>query len=191
MSEYQPQRFENQGEHTLTERAGEGAAEVEHLTHEQAAEAPRQDISEIRATVQENANEAAPVSLASHTTAPTFTPPNTQNRELKTLTTERALSHIRHNLSGSEKAFSKVVHRPAVRAASDITARTVGRPIALLVGGLFALVGSGCYLYLAKHIGFEYNYLISTMLFTFGLVVGLILEGAVSLMSRRKKQHHL
>jgi hypothetical protein len=190
MSEFQPQRFENHGEHTLTERAGETAAEVERQTYEQAVEAPRQDISEIRADVQENAAESAPVSFgAQAASGPTVSP--TPNKELKVLTAQRALSHIRHNLSGSDKALSKVIHRPAVRVASDVTARTVGRPIALLVGGLFALVGSGLYLYLAKHIGFEYNYLISTMLFTAGLVVGLLLEGAASLITRGKKPHHL
>ena len=66
-----------------------------------------------------------------------------------------------------------------MQAASDALGKTVTRPSGLLGGGLVAFLGSGSYLYLAKHIGFQYNYFVSTVLFVIGFAIGLGLELAV------------
>lgn len=181
---FNPEAFERKEvDRELPEHAG--------TTHEQAVETSKQDISEIRASVQENAAEASVVNAQTQEPPAPAQPQAPINQALKAITVNRSLSHIRHNLGGGDKAFSKVIHQPVVRSASELGARTVGRPIALLVGGVCALLGSSVYLYLAKHIGFEYNYLVSTMLFVGGLIVGLLLEGIFNLLGRGKKPHRL
>jgi hypothetical protein len=106
---------------------------------------------------------------------------------LQDVTLARGLKRIRQNLSAPERNLSKFVHLPVVRAVSDAAAGTVSRPSGLLGGGLVALLGTSIYLYLAKHIGFSYNYALFLALFAGGFVFGLILELAVyvSLSSRR------
>lgn len=97
-------------------------------------------------------------------------------RELKQATLQRELTHIRRQLSSPNRALSKLIHQPAVRNISEAAGKTVSRPSGLLGGGILAFVGSSAYLYLAKHQGFNYNYVVFFGLFTSGFVVGLILE---------------
>jgi hypothetical protein len=112
------------------------------------------------------------------------------NRELKAITLRRELSMIRRKLNKPEQALSRVIHQPVVRVASEAAAKTIRRPSGMLGGGLVALLGTSSYLYLAKHMGFEYNYLVFLVLFAGGFLLGLVLELVVHLAtaSRRKAQ---
>jgi hypothetical protein len=101
------------------------------------------------------------------------------NRELKSITLNRELRQIQRQLPTPVRKFSQLVHQPAVRAVSDAASKTVSRPSGLLGGGLAALVGTTAYLYLAKHIGFTYNYGVFLLLFVGGFAFGLVLELAV------------
>jgi len=193
-AKFDPEAFElHEVGRELPEHAGESVNTKLEVTPDR-SEAPTnhaENISSIRAEVEQNAAETAAVSLQEQTPAAATQHQGPVNKALQGLTADRSLSHIRHNLSAPDKALSKLIHKPAVRATSELGARTVGRPLALLVGGLCALIGSSIYLYLARHIGFSYNYLVSTMLFTGGLVLGLLLEAIWRLVSGGKKPHHL
>ncbi len=107
-------------------------------------------------------------------------------RELKQITLQRELLHIRRKLPRPQRALSKVVHQPVVRAVSETAGKTVSRPSGLLGGGLVALVGTSGYLYLSHHRGFHYNYLVFLILFAGGFAVGLILELLVWLATHRR-----
>jgi hypothetical protein len=75
-----------------------------------------------------------------------------------------------------------------VQAVSEAVGKTVSRPSGLLGGGLVAFLGSGSYLYLAKHIGFQYNYFVSTVLFIIGFGIGLGLELAVWFATKSRRE---
>lgn len=110
------------------------------------------------------------------------------NRELKAITLRRELGQIRRRLSPVERGFSRVIHQPAVRILSETTGKTLSRPSGLLGGGVAALIGTSIYLYLAKHVGFAYNYGVFLLLFVGGFGLGLLLELTVSLaVTRRRK----
>lgn len=95
---------------------------------------------------------------------------------------------IRHNLTPSEKRFSKVIHNTIVRNVSDFTARTLARPYAILTGGITALIGSAIYLYITRHLGFHYNFFVPIFLFAGGLGVGILAEILyLTAISRRQK----
>lgn len=104
------------------------------------------------------------------------TPPLHINSELKRITKDRELLHIQRRESAPVRSFSKLVHQPAVRAISDAASGTVSRPSGLLGGGLVALIGTSAYLYLSRHMGFEYNYFVFVLLFLAGFGIGLGLE---------------
>jgi hypothetical protein len=84
-----------------------------------------------------------------------------------------------------ERGLSKLIHQPAVRAVSEVGAKTVSRPSGLLGGGLLAFLGSSTYLFMTKYIGFRYNYLVFLLLFVGGFVLGLVLELLVRLVRPR------
>jgi hypothetical protein len=65
--------------------------------------------------------------------------------------------------------------------ASEAAGRTVSRPSGLLGGGLVAFLGTTGYLYLARHIGFTYNYLVFLLLLAGGFILGVSLELLVHL----------
>lgn len=133
----------------------------------------RKDIAETtRAESQHNPiEELEEAQKASQTTSPTHI-----NRELKQITLQRELQQIRRQLSAPQKTLSKFIHQPVVRNVSEVTGKTISRPSGLLGGGLLAFIGSSAYLYLAKHQGFDYNYIVWFMLFAGGFLVGLVLE---------------
>jgi hypothetical protein len=86
--------------------------------------------------------------------------------------------------------LSRVVHQPVVRAVSEAAGKTVSRPSGMLGGGLVAFIGSLGYLYLTKHIGFEYNFTVFLVLFAGGFVLGVVLELVVWLLLKNRRQIH-
>lgn len=106
------------------------------------------------------------------------------NHELKSLALNRTLSRVRRHLSAPNRLLSKVIHQPAVQSISEATAKTVARPTGLLTGSFVALVGSSLALYLARHYGFSYNYLLIFVLFAGGYIIGFIIDLAVWLWRR-------
>jgi hypothetical protein len=114
--------------------------------------------------------------------------PRLVSSELQKISLRTQLTRVRRSLSSPERLLSQVVHQPAVRVVSEAAGKTISRPSGLLGGGLVALLGTSTYLYLAKHLGFEYNYGVFLILFAGGFVLGLILELVVhyATASRRK-----
>ncbi len=98
------------------------------------------------------------------------------DRETKKLALKTELGHIRTQLPLSEQLLSRTIHQPTIRRISDVSAKTITRPIGLLGGGILAFVGSLLYLLFSKYIGIKYNYFIFLLLFVFGYIVATICE---------------
>ena len=151
---------------------------------------PHQLVAEARQDIAETAGSSRSVLEhleAAEAEAPASTPASI-SRELKRTTLNRELKAIRRKLPARERALSRVVHQPVVRAVSETASKTVSRPSGLLGGGLVAFIGSSGYLYLAKHLGFSYNYFVFLVLFAGGFVVGLILELLVYTLMRPRQR---
>lgn len=111
------------------------------------------------------------------------------NQDLKKITLQRELTQIRRKLSAPDRALSKIIHQPVVRAVSEASAKTISRPSGLLGGGIVAFIGTTGYLLLAKNLGFNrYNYVIFLVLFAAGFVIGMVLELLVWTATRSR--HH-
>jgi hypothetical protein len=153
----------------------------------QLAEKARQDIGE---TSRSNTGRNALEQLETADNTPQLATPRTINRELKRITLQRELQAIRRKLPARERAFSKVVHQPVVRTISEVAGKSVSRPSGLLGGGLVAFLGTSGYLYMARHSGFTYNYLIFLVLFIGGFLVGLGLELLVYMATASRRRSH-
>jgi hypothetical protein len=106
--------------------------------------------------------------------------------ELRSVTARRALQRVRKNMSTLDRLSSRAMHTRSVNALSNIGARTVARPFPLLLGGLFAFIGTTSYLLFARHIGIEYNYFVWSLLFVAGFSIGLAVDALRTLVQRRK-----
>lgn len=95
---------------------------------------------------------------------------------LRSHASNQMLQRAQRQLSPSSRAFSKVIHQPVVDAVSNAAEVTVARPYSLLVGGLFSAISSLVVLYISRHYGYEYNYLIGLVSFGGGFILGLVGE---------------
>jgi len=120
---------------------------------------------------------------------PSTTPLGYVSSELKKAGVRRQLGSIRRSLRAPERALSKVIHQPAVRAVSEPAAKTVSRPSGILGGGLAAFLGTGGYLYLAKSSGMGYSYSVFLGLFFGGFILGLVLELLIRAAARSRRPH--
>ena len=116
--------------------------------------------------------------------------PRQVNRELKQITLRRELLNIQRKLPAPQRVLSRVIHQPAVRIVSQAAGQTVSRPSGLLGGGLLAFFGTTGYLYLARHIGFAYNYLVFLLLLGGGFILGLGLELLVHLATASRRANN-
>lgn len=153
---------------------------------------PRRVVHEAREAIAETAPSESQLNplerLEAAEKASEPSPPTDINRELKQITLRRELQRIRRELPIPQRVLSRIIHQPIIRKTSEVVGQTVSRPSGLLGGGLVALLGTSGYLYLAKHIGFRYNYGIFLLLFAGGFALGLLLEFLVylAMTSRRK-----
>lgn len=165
-------------------------AEHEPAHHEAAPEhQPRHKSKELEPVhqLEHKAKEEAVAGkeLVSHEKAGHESPLYVQ-KELKEDTWNRTMTRVRKRLPATSRAFSKVVHQPVVDAVSRVGEKTIARPSGLLMGGLCALIGSSFFLWMAKHYGFRYNYLLFFMFFVGGFAVGLIIEMLLWALRRKK-----
>ncbi len=154
---------------------------------------PREALEKARASVAETnrAEKTQPNPLEKLRAAETAAQPMAPrqiNRELKRLTLQRELLQIRRKLSLPQRTLSKVIHQPVVRLLSETADHTVSRPSGLLGGGLLAFAGTSFYLYLARHNGFRYNYLVFLLLLVAGFILGLLLELLVHLVMNPRRR---
>jgi hypothetical protein len=110
------------------------------------------------------------------------------NSSLRKHASKRMQKQIQRQLKTPDRMFSKVIHQPAVEAVSNATEGTIGRPSGLLMGGLFSLIASSTVLYICRHYGYEYNFLIGSASFIGGFALGILLEGFHWLVLGRTKQ---
>lgn len=107
------------------------------------------------------------------------------NKELKELSYRRTMRRVQNKLPAPARTFSRFVHSPAVEAVSEVAGKTIARPSGVLAGGIFAFLGSSIFLWIARHYGYEYNFLLFALFFVGGFFAGLLLELVVKLAGRR------
>lgn len=110
-------------------------------------------------------------------------PPDSQ---LKQISFGKEIKNIRKRLSSPDRLGSRIIHQPAVREVSKVTAKTITRPSGLLGGGITAFLGTSAYLYLTRYTGLKYNYTVFLVLLVIGFILGLFFEGVIRLFKKRK-----
>jgi len=160
-------------ERAITERLEQAPQSHESSHAERAAETTTEQLDSIREKINQTATKkselAGSVAVPDDTTRQQVYIDKKGARKAK-------LQEVQSNLTGSERAFSKVIHNKAINTASDSLGNTVARPTGLLWGGLFACLASASLYFTAKYVGFQYNYLISLMSFIGGYLIGLLVE---------------
>ncbi len=151
-------------------RMGEASPE-DQLEQSQIRDQLEQDA---RGAVEQSPDtDKARENLAAANAAPDNSEPVRLDRKF---TLSHELKQIQRKLKTTDRSLSKVIHQPVVRAISETSGKTVARPSGLLGGGLVAFLGTSVYLFMARHIGLDYNYSVFLVLFFGGFAIGLGLE---------------
>jgi tetrahydromethanopterin S-methyltransferase subunit G len=102
--------------------------------------------------------------------------PQYTTKQIKNAHYQSTLVNIRKHLSPTKRLFSKIIHQPFVEVASEIGAKTIGRPSGILSGSLIALFGSLSVTIIARRVGFEVPSSIFAIFFVGGFFIGIIIE---------------
>ncbi|HEX7632800.1 MAG TPA: hypothetical protein VF401_00575 [Candidatus Saccharimonadales bacterium] len=194
MKEFAPPAFETQEARHTPERHEVKVTTPEKAEHSPKNEIdPRQALQEARKAVNETNQSDTQLNalkeLQEAENAPQMATPHIIDKNLRKISYNRTKKNIQRQLPVQERLLSKVIHQPVVRVVSETAGKTVSRPSGLLGGGLVALIGTSGYLYLAKHLGFRYNYLVFLVLFASGFILGLILEFVVWVATAGRRKH--
>jgi len=143
------------------------------------------NVEAIRESVEQTEATVTPAELATDRPkeAVELPPPN---KTIKAQALNQTLKETRQKLSKPQRTFSKVIHQSQVDAVSNITSKTIARPIGLFFGGLFALIGSSIYFLLAHHYHFAYKYIAFSLFFIGGFIIGLVVEFLGKALKRNK-----
>jgi hypothetical protein len=177
------------GNYENHEKSGPDPEKLEKLSRENfermerdaaEAEAKKDTLAAIREKLEKTALSKEKIKLDQNETRPSgLNVPI--GRSLRESAVKRGTKQVQNELSGRDRAFSRVIHQPVVEALSNAAEGTVARPSGLLVGGLFSVLSSIAVLYICRHYGYQYNYLVGLACFAAGFLVGLVFEGIYKL----------
>lgn len=177
MSEKLNEQFEQKVDsEKLSEIGKERSAEIEKQLEKNAETAQERDTEKLAKTAEKLAEkkekEAPKVSPAEKRKDTAL--PNTKagRKAAFDMTMKETQSHM----SAPARAFSKVIHTPAVERTSEVVGATVARPNALLAGSLSAFVVTLVVYMVAKHYGYPLTGTETIAAFIFGWVLGIIFD---------------
>lgn len=81
------------------------------------------------------------------------------------------ISNVQTHLKPAERRFSKIIHNDTVETLSELGAGTIGRPSAILGGGIFMVFGGLALLLTARYFGFTVPMSMLIALYVTGFVV--------------------
>lgn len=177
----------NQEHHRPAESQETGSESHEHTNEQQPdkAETKLPSLDQIQDSIQKEAKASSETPHLDDQLKDDAAPHYFLNRQLKAEAFKKVLASTRQRLSRPEQSFSKLIHRPYVDKASAALGKTLARPSGILAGGSVAFLGSLVLLYMAKHYGFRYNFLLFGVLFAGGYVLGIVLEFLMRLVRRK------
>lgn len=179
---HEPKGHEHKSENL--DASAEASQNLERLQKEANKEVlPGDKVEQLHAQAKERAVSGKETTVGEKESRPSHT---SVHKELKDSSYKQTLRHIQTKLRGSDKVLSRAMHQPVVEKLSNAGAKTIARPSGVLGGGFMALIGSSVLLYMTKHYGFEYNFTIFFLLFVTGFLAGLVLEGLLRLVRRKR-----
>lgn len=163
----------------------EARKNLEHAQEKAEKHEARHEVEHIRKEVETKALSSKEITVGEHQETSQQSMLGMQH-ELKTNAYKHTMQKVRAQLSPTQRKMSGFIHQPIIETVSELSAKTVARPSAILGAGIATLVGSGTVLYMSKHYGFRYNFFIYFVLFGAGFVLGLLIELLMRIFGRRR-----
>lgn len=106
------------------------------------------------------------------------------HHSVKKQTYKATMRRVEGKLPAYQRSFSRIINNDTVDKVSNISAKTVARPSALLGAGFFAFLGLLSITYLANRYGFTVSNTTFLVLIAVGWTAGLVIEGLLKAIRR-------
>lgn len=147
------------------------------------AEATKDSTEAIRERIEKTARSKEDIQSSNSETAASESPLPVGS-QLKGNAFKQRMREVQRKETPAQRTFSKFIHQPVVESVSNVAEGTVARPSGLLFGGLLSVISSIAVLYICRHYGYEYNFLIGMLFFVGGFVLGILIEGIYRLFKK-------
>ena len=99
------------------------------------------------------------------------------HNNLKKSSYQSSIKRIRKQLPKKRhRAFSSFIHARGMDTTHEYVINTISRPYSILVGSIFAFIGTWLAIYLSMHNSYSYNYLLFFIFFIIGYFVETVFE---------------
>jgi hypothetical protein len=174
-----PEQLQGGVEHNA-EKVGEAAREQSERLQDRLEKAGEHSPEHQSEKIEEARSEASKEALMSkesgkeqqNSAGESFTPLRRVTTQQKEDEYKDTLKRVRTHLSAPGRTFSKVIHAPVIEKASDIGAKTIARPNAILMGGISAFLFSGIIYLAARTYGYPLSGFETIGAFLLGFIVG-------------------
>lgn len=152
----------------------EAGAERPLESAEKAAEKARVEALETAVSVEKGGAEKA--KRASDSATPKKKRRTTIAKAEKEASFKRHMKDVQAEMTGPQRAFSKVIHNKAVEAVSEVVGSTFARPNAILAGAVVAFIAVLAVYLLAKNLGYVLSGFETIGAFVIGWLVGILYD---------------
>ena len=98
------------------------------------------------------------------------------SKKERTASYERHMKQVQAEMKPAQKAFSKVIHNPAVEKTSEIVGSTIARPNAILAGAVVAFFAVLIVYLISKQLGYALSGFESIGAFMVGWIIGILYD---------------
>lgn len=98
------------------------------------------------------------------------------SKKEKKVAFQKEMTRVQAELPAAQRAFSKVIHTPAVEKTSEVVGSTIARPNALLSGGIVAFALTLAVYIVAKTFGYPLSGFESIGAFIIGYFIGVLYD---------------
>lgn len=99
-----------------------------------------------------------------------------QTKKAKAASFDRTMESVQAELTGPSRAFSKVIHNKAVEQTSELAAKTIARPNAILAGSMAAFAATLLVYLIAKQYGYPLSGFEAIGAFIVGWIIGQLFD---------------
>lgn len=152
-------------------RSIESGVELSPESAEQQAEKARAEALEAAVSVEaggaEKNHHAEPAAAIKRAPA---------SKARKDASFNRTMTDVQHELTGTSRSFSKIIHHKTIEATSEAVGRTIARPSAIVAGSSVALVFTFAVYMIAKFYGYPLSGFETIGAFVIGWMIGIFYD---------------
>ena len=171
-----PEKGNEHGKEALDELRNERKAELERNLERAAEQSKEQDVEKLKESAEKAAElerkqeEQPTAKVEKRRDTPA------QRRARSKASYKKTMMETQSQMKPAERAFSKVIHNPAIEKTSEVVGGTVARPNAIVAGSFTALLFTLGFYLVAKYYGYPLSGSETIAAFIIGWAVGLLFD---------------